>query len=128
MLPGEYRTLVRGDDATALRDALRDALVIVTFNELIFDLPFVRQEFRTSRFHRFILISGSWQSELAIGWTEDPRGDAELQETFSGAARKGRSCASPNGINIAVATWMHSNFSSSTFHCDIGDGSSLIMW
>jgi uncharacterized protein YprB with RNaseH-like and TPR domain/predicted nuclease with RNAse H fold/dephospho-CoA kinase len=41
----QYRVLVRGDDVSALRAALRDALVVVTFNGSLFDLPFLRQEF-----------------------------------------------------------------------------------
>jgi len=42
---GEYRVLVRGHDTAALREALADALAVVTFNGAIFDLPFLRQEF-----------------------------------------------------------------------------------
>ncbi len=40
-----YRVLIRGQDISALREDLADALAIVTFNGAIFDLPFLRQEF-----------------------------------------------------------------------------------
>ncbi len=43
---GEYDVYVRGDSDEKLRAALSRAKTVVTFNGTIFDLPFVRQEFR----------------------------------------------------------------------------------
>jgi uncharacterized protein YprB with RNaseH-like and TPR domain len=42
----EYKVLVKGDEDKTLRKAISDAKVIVTFNGSLFDLPFLRQEFR----------------------------------------------------------------------------------
>lgn len=41
-LAGEYAAWVRGDDETVLRDAVRRARTVVTFNGSQFDLPFLR--------------------------------------------------------------------------------------
>ena len=42
----EYKVFIKGDDEKALRKAISQAKVIVTFNGSLFDLPFLRQEFR----------------------------------------------------------------------------------
>ncbi len=42
----EYQVHVKGENDKALRKALSDAKAIVTFNGSIFDLPFLRQEFK----------------------------------------------------------------------------------
>ncbi len=42
---GKYSVLVQGDDASALRAALADARVLVTFNGSLFDVPFLREGF-----------------------------------------------------------------------------------
>ena len=45
----EYKVLVKGDDDKILRKAISQAKAIVTFNGSLFDLPFLRQEFRDLR-------------------------------------------------------------------------------
>ena len=41
----EYNIFIKGDDDKALRKAISDSKVIVTFNGSLFDLPFIRMEF-----------------------------------------------------------------------------------
>jgi uncharacterized protein YprB with RNaseH-like and TPR domain/predicted nuclease with RNAse H fold/dephospho-CoA kinase len=42
----EYKVHIKGENDKSLRKALSDAKAIVTFNGSIFDLPFLRQEFK----------------------------------------------------------------------------------
>jgi uncharacterized protein YprB with RNaseH-like and TPR domain/predicted nuclease with RNAse H fold/dephospho-CoA kinase len=41
-----YEVFIKGDDDKILREAISQAKIIVTFNGSIFDLPFLRQEFK----------------------------------------------------------------------------------
>ena len=43
---GHYHYLIKGDNDRLLRKHLSDAKCIVTFNGLIFDIPFIRQEIK----------------------------------------------------------------------------------
>lgn len=45
MVGGVYAVHVKGDDPSALREALRSATAIVTFNGKVFDVPFLRRTF-----------------------------------------------------------------------------------
>jgi uncharacterized protein YprB with RNaseH-like and TPR domain/predicted nuclease with RNAse H fold/dephospho-CoA kinase len=44
-MDAEYRVYIKGGDETALREALKEAKAVVTFNGTLFDLPFLSQEF-----------------------------------------------------------------------------------
>jgi uncharacterized protein YprB with RNaseH-like and TPR domain/predicted nuclease with RNAse H fold/dephospho-CoA kinase len=45
----EYKVFIKGDEEKTLREAVSQAKVIVTFNGSLFDLPFLRQEFKDLR-------------------------------------------------------------------------------